>query len=39
MLPEIIVDEWIKSVLKGIGACIIIMMVPILIMLVIAGVM
>ena len=38
MWPEIIVDEWIKSALKGIGSCIIIMLVPILFMLVIAGV-
>ena len=24
MWPEIIVDEWIKSVFKGIGACLVI---------------
>ena len=32
MWPEIIVDEWIKSVLKGIGACLAVMVAVIVLM-------
>ena len=37
MWPEIIVDEWIKSVLKGIGACLAVMVAVIVLMMAIGN--
>lgn len=38
MIPlEMIVDEWIKSVLKGIGACLVVVIAVVLFMFAMAG--